>query len=139
MMTVVAGLLTRADGRVLMHRRPPEKHHGGLWEFPGGKVENGEFPRAALCRELAEELAIGVDEASLRPAAFADRAEGAGGEPHVILLYTVASWSGLPVPQDEGAELGWFTQAELLQLPRPPLDVALCAMLFRGLDGGAPG
>ncbi len=55
---VVALALERADGRILMQRRPPGKAHGGLWEFPGGKVEAGESPRAALVREVNEELAI---------------------------------------------------------------------------------
>ena len=134
---VVAGLLQRADGLVLMHRRPLHKDHGGLWEFPGGKVEADEIPRKALLRELAEELAISVDEDDLRPAAFAEEREQGGRKGIVILLYSVGAWSGDPVAQEEGAEVGWFLPDDLSRLARPPLDVLLCQRVFRS-DAGTP-
>ena len=70
-MLVVAAALVDGAGRVLVQRRPPGKALAGLWEFPGGKVDPGELPEAALCRELEEELGIGVESACLAPATFA--------------------------------------------------------------------
>lgn len=132
-MAVVAVALCRRDGRWLMHRRPPEKHHGGLWEFPGGKVEPGETRRAALVREVNEELGLRLDPTRLRPAASARSAAGGGRPAIVIELYTAEPPPGSPRAL-EGGEIGWFTPAEALALPMPPLDVALAGQLF-----GAPG
>ena len=85
---VVALALGDAEGRWLMHKRPKHKHHGGLWEFPGGKVETGETPVNALVREIREELDIALEADLLTPATFAQE-EGAAHEcPIVILLYT---------------------------------------------------
>ena len=127
---VVAGALQRADERWLMHRRPPGKHHGGLWEFPGGKVEAHEMPMESLIRELNEELGIRCDPAACTPSAFAEA--GAAGEAGgiVILLYTVGRWDGDPVSL-EGGQIGWFTPAEARALAMPPLDVTLAAHLFQ--------
>lgn len=128
---VVAGALRRDDGRWLMHCRPAHKHHGGLWEFPGGKVEIDEYPSLALVRELNEELRISVEPADLTPAAFAQEAPGSVGVAIVILLYIVPRWEGAPMPE-EGGEIGWFTPPEIFALDMPPLDVALAARLFAG-------
>jgi 8-oxo-dGTP pyrophosphatase MutT (NUDIX family) len=78
---VVAGALVRGEGaeaRLLLQQRPLGKHHGGLWEFPGGKVEPGETPAEALARELAEELGIAVDPADCVPLTFAVRSAHEG-------------------------------------------------------------
>jgi len=128
-LAVVAGALRRGDGRWLMHRRPAHKHHGGLWEFPGGKVENDENPSLALVRELQEELRIAVDPACLIPVGFAQEPPDSPKTPIVILLYIVPHWSGEPMPE-EGGEIGWFTPQEIFALDMPPLDVALAARLF---------
>lgn len=127
---VVAGALQRADGRWLMHQRPLGKHHGGLWEFPGGKVEPSEIPHEAMVRELAEELGIGCDPAALAPAGFAEGGTDAGGTALVILLYTLSRWDGEPAALEGGA-VGWFTPGEALALPMPPLDVQLARGLFQ--------
>lgn len=128
--TVVAGALQRADGCWLMHRRPPGKHHAGLWEFPGGKVELHEMPIQSLIRELHEELGIGCNPAACEPRAFAEH--GIAGEPGaiVILLYTVSGWDGEPVSLEGGA-IGWFTPAAALALAKPPLDISLARQLFQ--------
>ena len=133
-MCVVAAALRRGDGRWLLHRRPIHKHHGGLWEFPGGKVEDGETPLSALLRELGEELGIGLDAGGIRPLAFAEDCPREGDGGIVILLYTAEAWEGEPRPLEEGSTLGWFTPGEIGALDRPPLDVALGERIF-----GAPG
>ena len=119
---------------MLMHRRPLHKHHGGLWEFPGGKVEAGENPGNALVRELAEELGIAVEPQHLHPAAFAETGATAPEGAIVILLYTLTAWSGDPAAQEAGADAEWFTAEEIGLLSRPPLDVALCQLVFGGAD-----
>jgi 8-oxo-dGTP diphosphatase len=134
---VVAVALGRADGRWLMHRRPPEKHHGGLWEFPGGKVEPDEVPDFALEREIREELGIALDRASLAPASFARSHHEDGATPIVILLYKSSVWKGEPQAL-EGGEVGWFLPAEIFALPMPPLDVELARDFF-GRGGFAAG
>ena len=128
LMTVVALALLGQDGRVLMQRRPEARAHGGLWEFPGGKVEPGEGPAAALVREIAEELAISIDPDDLAPLTFAASAEHAGARPLVLLLYTCRRWKGEPAPEP-GAVLQWLLPEALAALPMPPLDVPLAAAL----------
>ena len=112
-----------------MHRRPAGKAHAGLWEFPGGKVEDDEIPCAALAREIEEELGLVLDMAMFKPAGFAQEPIQAGGRQIVILLYT-ARWTGAPVTAHEGGATGWFTPAEIDALDKPPLDVALARRLF---------
>jgi len=129
-MAVSAGALQRADGRWLMHRRPPDKHHGGLWEFPGGKVEASEMPNECLARELAEELGITLRTEDLEPAGFAEEGMAEGRRALVILLYTARRWEGEPAAL-EGGEVGWFTPQEIAGLAKPPLDSLLAARLFR--------
>ena len=84
LLLVVAGALIDGDGRMLIQQRPPGKPMAGLWEFPGGKVEMGEAPEAALVRELEEELGIGLDAADLTPLALGS--EGRDGPPLVLRL-----------------------------------------------------
>jgi len=132
-LAVVAAAMQRADGRWLMHRRPEGKHHAGLWEFPGGKVEPTEMPAETLVRELAEELGIHALAADCVPQGFAeDPGAGAsegGGRGLVILLYTLRQWQDTPRALEGGA-IGWFTPAEALALPKPPLDIVLARRLF---------
>lgn len=130
-MAVVAGALARGDGRLLMHLRPEGKHHAGLWEFPGGKVETGEMPAAALVRELAEELGIVIEAVDLVPCGFAEAGgQGRGGPALVLLLYRLTRWQGEPRAL-EGGGVGWFTPEEIAALPKPPLDAELAARLFQ--------
>ena len=124
---VVALSLRDQSGRLLMQKRPADKRHGGLWEFPGGKVETGENPRAALVREIAEELGIGIDAEALEPALFADEADAGR---LVLILYTCSSWRG-EIVAHEGQESGWFTPGEAARLPMPPMDADLLKRLRR--------
>lgn len=130
-MLVVAAALVAADGRVLMHRRPLGKQHGGLWEFPGGKVEEGEFPPFALAREIEEEVGVGLEPSLLVPAGFAQGSSEDGRNRIVILLYTTSAWKGEPVAL-EGGECAWFSLEEALALPKPPLDKEMLANLISG-------
>lgn len=119
MMMVVAAALIDADGRVLVQRRPEGKALAGLWEFPGGKIEPGETPEAALVRELDEELGITVDPALLSPVTFAS--EALADRHMILLLYRCREWAGEPVALDAAA-LCWATHAELAALDMPPAD-----------------
>ena len=126
---MVAGALPDGEGRLLMQKRPVGKRHGGLWEFPGGKVERGESPRNALVRELNEELGIVANAATLEPCAFAESQPGEREPGIVIMLYRVGSFAGEPVAE-EGSEIAWFALAEIAALPLPPLDIALLKALL---------
>lgn len=131
-MAVVAGALIREDGRCLMQKRPAGKHHAGLWEFPGGKVEPHEMPIESLVRELSEELGIRCDPPSCTPVTFAESDAGGAGRAIVILLYTIKRWDGEPRAL-EGGEIGWFTPPEIAGLAKPPLDIPLTRALFQNL------
>ena len=127
-MPVVAAALIDGQGRVLVQQRPPGKSLGGLWEFPGGKIEPGETPEAALVRELAEELGITVGIDALQPVAFASHA--LAGRHLLLLLYRIDAWRGEPVAL-EATALAWETPAALRGLPMPPADVPLVDALVR--------
>ncbi len=126
MLIVVAVALIDGDGRVLIQQRPPGKSMAGLWEFPGGKVERGESPEAALVRELSEELAINVESACLAPAAFAS--EALGNEHLLLLLYICRKWSGTPKPIEASA-LKWVRPNALYSIDMPPADRPLIGLL----------
>lgn len=134
-MLVVAAALIRVDGTVLLHRRAFGAVHGGLWEFPGGKVNEGETTESALKRELFEELDILVMENDLKPVAFASgqTQDNAPPRPLVILLYRCARWQGEPRCV-EGAGIGWFAPGEIATLAMPPLDYPLARQLVATLN-----
>ncbi|PKB25676.1 8-oxo-dGTP diphosphatase [Novosphingobium kunmingense] len=123
---VVAVALMDGEGAVLMQQRPAHKHHGGLWEFPGGKVEAGERLEEALIREIGEELGIALAHDALVPFSFAS----ASDQPHVVMLYTCLRWQGEPQALDAQA-IAWFPPERLAGLAMPPLDVPLAAALHK--------
>jgi 8-oxo-dGTP diphosphatase len=128
LLLVVAIALVDGEGRVLVQQRPPGKPMAGLWEFPGGKVEPGEVPEAALARELAEELGIDIRTDALAPIAFASEALG---ERHLLLmLYLAHAWQGTVEPRHASA-LQWVRPAEMRALAMPPADVPLVDALER--------
>ena len=119
---VAAVALVDKDGRVLLSQRPMDKQLGGLWEFPGGKVEAGERPEAALIRELKEELGIDVAESCLAPLTFASHAYE---DFHLLMpLYVCRRWKGQVVGAEVQA-LAWVRPQKLKDYPMPPADVPL--------------
>ncbi len=119
---VSAVALIDADGRVLMAKRPEGKSLAGLWEFPGGKVEEGERLEDALIRELKEELGINVEHSCLAPLTFASHAYE---DFHLLMpLYVCRRWKGIPQPL-EGQELKWVRAGDLRSMPMPPADLPL--------------
>ena len=134
-MTVAAGLrvvlvsavaLIDRDGRVLLTQRPPGKSMAGLWEFPGGKVEPGETPEAALIRELHEELGIDTWASCLAPLTFASHSYA---DFHLLMpLFACRKWEGIPQPR-EGQALKWVAPGALKDYPMPAADVPLIPIL----------
>lgn len=123
---VSAAALIDVDNRVLMATRPAGKMMSGLWEFPGGKVQAGETPEAALVRELDEELGIDVRESCLAPIAFASHDYDTF---HLLMpLYAVRQWRGVVTPR-EGQGLKWVRASAMAALPMPPADIPLVALL----------
>ena len=119
---VVAAALFDLQGRVLLAQRPPGKSLAGLWEFPGGKLEPGETPEAALARELEEELSISVNESQLQPLTFASFAYP---DFHLLMpLYGCETWTGDIRPR-EGQAIAWVETSRLRGYPAPPADLPL--------------
>lgn len=123
---VAACALVDPDGRVLVAQRPEGKPLAGLWEFPGGKMAEGESPEACLVRELAEELGISVDPACLAPLTFASHAYESF---HLLMpLYVCRVWQGEPQPLEDQA-LRWVRPRALRDLAMPPADLPLIPFL----------
>jgi 8-oxo-dGTP diphosphatase len=123
---VVAVALIDAQGRILLARRPEGKKMAGLWEFPGGKVEPGETPEAALARELREELGIEVNPRDFAPFVFASHAYDSF---HLLMpVFLCRRWHGEPRAR-EGQKLAWVAPADLVEYPMPPADRPLIPML----------
>ena len=126
LLLVAACALVDGDGRVLIAQRPEGKSLAGLWEFPGGKVEAGETPEAALIRELREELGITIVHACLSPFVFASHAYE---DFHLLMpLFLIRRWTGTVVAH-EHADLRWVKPARLGDFPMPPADEPLVAWL----------
>lgn len=123
-MTVVAAVVRRGD-RYLLCRRPAHKRHVGLWEFPGGKVREGETLSAAIARELTEELGICTGSVSDPIACIGDE-----GSDFVICFLNVAV-QGEPVAHEHD-EIGWFTAAEMQSIELAPADRSLVDRLGAG-------
>ncbi|GBF96550.1 NTP pyrophosphohydrolase [Raphidocelis subcapitata] len=133
MVLVVAVALIDAERRVLLAQRPPGRAMAGLWEFPGGKVDPGEVPEAALVRELREELAIDVDPSDLAPLTFASHGYDTF---HLLMpLYACRRWQGEPRPA-EGQRLAWVRGEELGGYEMPAADVPLIEPILAALAKG---
>ena len=119
MLIVSAAALIDIDGRVLLSKRPRKKVLGGLWEFPGGKLEPNEKPEEALMRELYEELGISTWKSCLAPFTFSycDYEEF----DLLLLLFVCRKWEG-QVEAREGQELKWVFPNEIQKFPMPEAD-----------------
>jgi 8-oxo-dGTP diphosphatase len=123
---VSAVALIDPEGRVLLAQRPEGKSMAGLWEFPGGKVEPGETPEAALIRELHEELGIDTWESCLAPLTFASHTYD---DFHLLMpLFACRKWQGIVTAQ-EGQQLAWVRANQLRDYPMPPADIPLIPIL----------
>jgi len=123
---VSAVALIDVDGRVLIAQRPEGKSMAGLWEFPGGKVEEGETPEAALIRELQEELGIDTWASCLAPLTFASHAYD---DFHLLMpLFACRKWDGTPQSR-EGQTLKWVRAKDLKNYPMPAADIPLIPIL----------
>jgi 8-oxo-dGTP diphosphatase len=127
---VAAAALIDQNGRILVQKRPEGKPMAGLWEFPGGKVEAGETPEAALVRELEEELGIGVKEPDIEPVAFAS--EAVEDQHLILLLYICRKWTG-HIQSAESLDMQWLPVEAIQDLPMPPADGPLVQKLSYSL------
>ena len=123
---MVAAALVDPKGRVLLQQRAPGRQMAGLWEFPGGKLEEGELPESALIRELREELGIATQPDSLVPATFASA--DVAGRHMLLLLYLCREWRGTPEPLD-AAGLKWLRPQDIVPSEMPPADGPLIGLL----------
>ncbi|MEO8614891.1 MAG: (deoxy)nucleoside triphosphate pyrophosphohydrolase [Luteolibacter sp.] len=120
MIDVVCGVIENSEGRYLACLRPQGKHLGGLWEFPGGKVDSGETPVAALVRELQEELSVDVEVvSSLTPVtwAYADRT--------IRLLPFRCRIIGGELHAHEHEQLLWCAPENFYELPWADADLPI--------------
>jgi len=129
LLLVAAAALLDSSGRVLITQRPAHKQLGGLWEFPGGKVELGEAPEQALVRELKEELDLTVEPDALDPFAFASHAYP---EFHLLMpLYVATKFGGvIKLDPNSAQEAKWVRPTELRAHDMPPADVVLVNRLI---------
>ena len=137
MLMVVAAALIDAKSRILVQQCPDGTAMAGLWEFPGGKIEPGETPEAALARELEEELGITVEQAHLKPLIFAS--EPLADKHLLLLLYVCRHWTGEPAAHQATA-LQWLGAKDLRGLAMPPADLPFIDALInyeRAVEAGA--
>ena len=123
---VAVGVVVNPAREILVARRHQDQHQGGLWEFPGGKVELGETPEAALIRELHEELGIDTWKSCLAPLTFVSHAYD---DFHLLMpVFACRKWQGTPQSR-EGQELAWVRSKDLRNYPMPPADLPLIPVL----------
>jgi len=123
---VSAVALIDKDGRILLAQRPEGKSMAGLWEFPGGKVEAGETPEAALVRELKEEIGIDTWQSCLAPLTFASHSYD---DFHLLMpVFACRKWEGIPQSR-EGQALKWVRGNQLRDYPMPPADIPLIPLI----------
>ena len=125
MIPAAVGVLRRADGRVLLQRRPAGKVFAGHWEFPGGKIHSGEQPAAALARELREEIGVECADARL----WIRRAHSYPHGEIDLRFFRVCEWRGVPAPR-EGQEIKWANPRETPPAPFLPANEQVWRRLF---------
>lgn len=127
---VAAACLVDADGRILLAQRPEGKKMAGLWEFPGGKVDEGETPEFALMRELEEELGLSTRPCCFAPIAFASHQYD---DFHLLMpLFVCRVWEGSPQSK-EGQQIKWVRKANLMDYDMPEADIPLVSQIQAAL------
>ena len=130
LLVVAAAVLVDADGRLMIAQRPEGKSMAGLWEFPGGKVEEGESPEYALMRELKEELSIEARPCCFSPLGFTSHAYD---KFHLMMpLYVCRVWAGTPKGRENQA-LKWIKPRDLYDFSMPPADIPLISQILDNL------
>lgn len=125
---VVAALLVDSDDRILIAQRPAGKPMAGLWEFPGGKVDEGETPEYALIRELNEELGIMTGVDCLQPVVFASHSYD---DFHLLMpVFACRTWKGTPRGM-ENQNIKWVKKSELSDYPMPAADIPLIPLIHQ--------
>ena len=119
---VVSIALINNDNEILLSKRPKKKHLSGFWEFPGGKVEDGETPEKALIREVKEELNIDINNKCIAPLSFSEF--DYNNFQLLLLLYICRRWDGVPMSM-ENNKLEWVKPNMLRDYKMPPADDAL--------------
>lgn len=119
---VSCSVLIDEDGKILIATRPKGKDMAGLWEFPGGKMQESEVPEVALARELQEELGIQTSPSCMYPLTFVSHRYESF---HLIMfVFVCRKWNGIPMPL-EGQKLKWVLPKELSNYDMPPADLGL--------------
>ena len=119
---VVSIALINNENEILLSKRPKKKHLSGFWEFPGGKVEEGETPEKALIREVKEELNIDINDKCIAPLSFSEF--DYKNFQLLLLLYICRRWDGKPMSM-ESNKLEWVKPNMLRTYKMPPADDAL--------------
>ncbi len=119
---VVSIALINNENEILLSKRPKKKHLSGFWEFPGGKVEEGETPEKALIREVKEELNIDINNKCIAPLSFSEF--NYNNFQLLLLLYICRRWDGVPMSM-ENNKLEWVKPNMLRDYKMPPADDAL--------------
>jgi 8-oxo-dGTP diphosphatase len=125
---VAAAVLVDRDGRVLLAQRPEGKALAGTWEFPGGKIENGETPEAALVRELHEELGIETGISCLAPLTFVSHRYEEFGAHLLMMVFVCRVWRGHVDPR-ENQQVAWVYPRDFRNYAMPPADLPLIPVI----------
>lgn len=124
-MRVAVGVIQNAQGRFLITQRPHHTSHGGFWEFPGGKLQDGESAEAALIRELKEEINLDVQSSTFISEIVHDYED----KQVTLLVFQVKAYRGQPICRESQLDLRWVAGSDLSQYSFPKANHKLLKML----------